>query len=314
MTKYLYCGQTVSSNIAIPELQSVESSKGEISFNVLTPQLQSMDLSWPRYWSSPDGEKIIFYKKEGFLHWLRYPGLADFCILENTKEIYCYPLPETPDQTIRHLLLDQVLPRCLAHQGKLMLHASAVYLESGVLIFVGNSGAGKSTLAGSFHQTGQQVISDDCLWVQEIEGRIFSLPSYEGLRLWEDSMAVLFAASQNTSSVAHYSTKKRISLSGNSKFRKNHQILSIIVLSSPSQTSNLEVRIVPLSIRDAFIEIANGSFQLDSFDYEERAPHMKALGAVATKIPTFRLFMPHDYDTLPLVRQQILKTVLYTPD
>jgi hypothetical protein len=312
LEQYLFCGQTVVSNIAIPELLSVNYDNGDISFSVSSVQRQLKDSFWTRYWLSPEGEKMIFYHKKYHFHWLRFPGLADFRISENAKEISCYPLSELPAETTRHLLLDQVLPRCLAHQGKIMLHASAVTFEQGLILFIGESGAGKSTLAGNFHRAGNPAVSDDCIWVKEYKDQIIAVPSYVGLRLWEDSLQVLFSSNHNTHLIAHYSTKKRVAFNKTDilKFRKGCPVLSVIVLDPPSQTSNPGIRLDPISFREAFIEIANESFQLDSFDRNERSSHMQTLALIATKVPTFRLSMPRDYELLPVVRQKILEIVL----
>lgn len=271
-----------------------------------------MDLLWSHHWLSPGGETLLSYGRQDPYQWLRFRGLADFRISANTKEICCYPLPRVPQETIRHLLLDQVLPRCLAHQGKIMLHASAVRLEQGLLLFIGDSGAGKSTLAGSFHQAGDSAISDDCVWIKESKDQIIALPSYGGLRLWEDSLEILFASEQDSYSMAHYSMKKRVALEGNKvlEYGKGIPILAVIMLSPIHKISALEVILDRLPHRDTFIGILKQTFQLDPMDLERMTRHVQALGRIIPRLPAYRLSMPHDYALLPLVRQKILEAVL----
>ncbi len=55
--------------------------------------------------------------------------------------------------TLQHLLFDQILPRLIAHAGRLVLHASAVGASAGAILFLGGTGQGKSTLAASFGST-----------------------------------------------------------------------------------------------------------------------------------------------------------------
>jgi hypothetical protein len=308
---YLYCGQTVVSNIAIPELSQSNNDKTGLLFSLESPKKRSTEPIWFHHWLSPNGEKLLSYCKQDSYHWLHFPGLADFRISANTKEIFCYPLPEIPVETIRHLLLDQVLPRCLAHRGKIMLHASAVQLEQGLLLFIGDSGTGKSTLAGDFHQAGQPVVSDDCLWVKESKDQIAAVPSYGGLRLWEDSLQVLFSAEQNTYPMAHYTTKKRVPLNESDMlgFGKGIPILAVIMLSPPGQISASEVILDRLSHREAFIAMMKQTFQLNLMDLERMTRHMQALGRIVPRLPAFVLSMPRDYDLLPLVRQKILEKV-----
>jgi len=296
----------------MPELLRAGYDKAGLLFYLEPPQKKSAELLWSHHWKSPSGEKLLSYCKQDSYHWLRFQGLADFRISANVKEIFCYPLPEIPQETIRHLLLDQVLPRCLAHQGKIMLHASAVQLEQGLLLFIGDSGVGKSTLAGDFHQAGQPVVSDDCLWVKENKDQILAVPSYGGLRLWEDSLSVLFAAEQDTHSMAHYSTKKRVPLNENEllRFGRGIPVLAVIVISPPGQTPVSEVILDQLSRREAFIAMMKQTFQLNLMDLERMACHVQALGRIVPRLPSFRLSMPRDYDLLPVVRQKILEAVL----
>ena len=255
---------------------------------------------------------MLAYGRQDSYHWLRFPGFADFCISANAREISCHPLPGIPSETLRHLLLDQVLPRCLAHQGKIMVYASAVQFEQGLLLFIGDSGAGKSTLAGNFHRAGQPAVSDDCLWVKEDKDRIVAVPSYGGLRLWEDSLQALFSAEQDTHSMAHYSSKRRVPLSENDLpgFNNGIPVLAVIMISPPGQTSSSEIILERLAQREAFIALLKQTFQLNLSDLERVARHVEALGRIVPRVPAYRLSMPRDYALLPLVRQKILETVL----
>ena len=312
MLTYLYCSLPVTSNTAVPELPQSNHEEWGLCFTLENAHLQTMEHPWSHHWYSPGDDRILSYCNQDSFHWLRFPTLGDFRISADAKEISCYPLSEVPQDTILHLLLDQVLPRCLAHQGKIMLHASAVRLEQGLILFLGDSGAGKSTLAGDFHQAGHRVISDDCVWVKEYRDQIKAVPSYGGLRLWEDSLEVLFAAEQDTQSMAHYSTKKRVPLTANDTldFGSGIPILAVIVLAPRDQTSASEVILDRLPHREAFIAVMKQTFQLNLMDLERMARHMQALGGIVPRLPAFRLSMPRDYDLLPLVRQKILETVL----
>jgi hypothetical protein len=296
------------SNIVIPELPEWDSEEVELKFSLEYGRQQSRNHFGSADWLSPRGENLPFYSNDNSYHWLRFPALADFRISADTKEVLCYPVPGIPVETIRHLLLDQVLPCCLAYDGKIMLHASAVQLEQGLLVFIGDSGVGKSTLAGNFHQAGSPAISDDCLWVKENEDQIVAVPSYGGLRLWEDSLDVLFASKAETHSMAHYSSKKRVPLNGNHQISSGMPVLAVIVLSKPGVAS--EVTLERLSRREIFFAMLRQAFQLDPTDLERMTRHVQALGRIVPRRPSFRLSMPHEYDLLPLVRQKILEAVL----
>ena len=105
------------------------------------------------------------------------------------RSIGCWAGPGISVETLRHLLLDQVLPRLLAQRGQLVLHAGAVRAGSRAIAFVGETGSGKSTLSGSFHVDGCPVLSDDGLLVTPEAGRALALPTYPSLRLWPEALA-----------------------------------------------------------------------------------------------------------------------------
>ena len=87
-------------------------------------------------------------------------------------------------------------------------------------------------------------------------------------------------------------------------------VLAVIVLSPSVQTRDSKVILNRLSNREAFIAILKQSFQLNFMDLARMTRHVKALGRIIPRLPSFRLSMPHDYDVLPLVRRKILETLL----
>src|SRR5207253_1964784 len=139
-----------------------------------------------------------------------FPELADFRIDAAGRTIRCHPVPGTPLETIRHLFLDQVIPLVLSKRGKLVVHASATLFSEGASAFIGMAGAGKSTLAASLADRGFPLLTDDCLLLEE-KGHEFSvIPSYPGVRLWDEASSALFGQVPFSGPVAHYTQKKRL--------------------------------------------------------------------------------------------------------
>ena len=59
-------------------------------------------------------------------------------------------------------------------------------------VLAGPPGAGKSTLAAAFARFGYAVLSDDVAVLEQLEGALHVQPAYPQLRLWPDSVALLF--------------------------------------------------------------------------------------------------------------------------
>ncbi len=94
------------------------------------------------------------------------------------------------DDLLRHLILDQMVPRIIAAQGGLCLHGSAVEQRGSAFLFTGPSGSGKSTLANYLAQTGSRFVSDDCLYIDPVNNLIF--PGSPVSRLNSDSTGLLY--------------------------------------------------------------------------------------------------------------------------
>jgi hypothetical protein len=269
-------------------------------------------VTWHHHWTSGNLVTVSYGRRDSD-HWLRFPGLADFRISANAQNIYCHPFPDIPLNTIRHLLLDQVLPRCMAHQGRVMLHASAIRTRKGTILFPGSSGSGKSTLAGYFHQSGDPAISDDCVLLLKEQDRVQAIPNYGGVRLWKDSQDFLFQPDQKTLDVAHYTTKQRVSLlsQATGDFEQDNSVLAVIFLPSPAPNSNdAELKITPLSMRDGYIEMLKQSYHLDVTDSNKISLNTQNLARIIRGIPLLQLKMPRDYKSLPIARRLILESVL----
>ena len=311
MNHYSYCERLLRSNIRIPELYEIFlENKTPLSF-VLEKSVEKLIYpDWKHSWPA-NGTPHLHYGQQDSIHILHFPKLADFKISPDSNSIHCFPRLNIPEQTIRHLLLDQVLPRCLAHQGHMILHASAVLVEKGLILFVGPSGAGKSTIAGYFHRSGHPAVSDDCMFLAETKNHVTAIPCYGGMRLWEDSREFLFPDARDTFEMAHYSSKQRIALTDqDDKKPKNNRIAAIIFLSPTIEYQQEKpVQLNPVPLRAGYMELLKQTYQLDVTDLESLVRHAKGLGNVIQKIPLFQLSMPHDYTLLQTARNLIIDKI-----
>jgi hypothetical protein len=212
-------------------------------------------------------------------------------------------------ETIRHLLLDQVIPLVLSVRGRLVLHASAVVVPRGAIAFLGETGQGKSTLSGSFVTQGFPLVTDDCLLLQEAGEHLFGHPSYPGLRLWPDSVAALFGQGTRLCHVAHYTEKKRLGPdNGPLPFCADPAPLQrVYVLAPYEETEDTKaITFAPLSPREAFMELVKHTYRLDIIAQERLNEEFECVARVVALLPLCRLAFPQDLSLLPTVREAIL--------
>ncbi len=309
MPWFAVCDVVVESGVPFPELPLVDGNHADLWFELRdSGPLLAETCEWFHRWESPGGETWLLLGKRTRDYLLRFPDLADFLVSASGKNICCCPHAETPAETVRHLFLDQVLPLVLSQRGRVVLHASAVAAPEGAIAFLGATGAGKSTLAGSFCRFGWPLLTDDCFLLREQAGRIVVVPSYPGLRLWEDSLAGLDWKDAALAPSAHYTEKRRIQADRGSLAvcRAAVPLAKIFVLEPPAPGGTQPLSITALRPSEALIELVQRSYCLDITDRERIREQFELLGRVAASAPVARLRFPRDYSRLAAVREAIL--------
>ena len=240
---------------------------------------------------------------------LRFPDLADFEVSAAGDRVTCRPTKGLPRTTLRHLLLDQVLPLVLSQSGHFVLHASAVHLnEFGTVAFVGRAGSGKSTLAGALGVRGCSVASDDCLVVADIGSAPMVVPGYPGLRLWRDSARALGLAREQRKEVAHYTVKARVR-SKDVRFRVRPSPLKAIFVLGQRRARGSLPRVRALSPRDRLISLAPYVYLMDVEDRDQLSRMFSQLATLATSVPVCRLHVTDDRRALLRMAGWVIEVV-----
>lgn len=256
---------------------------------------------WCHHWR--DGEDVVLsLARQGADYWLRFPDLADFRLQMAPHRILVAAEPGTDATTLEHLLVDQVLPRLLAQQGHLLVHASALAIAGRHALFLGPSGGGKSTLAGLLQHAGHAVLSDDCVQLEPDGERFKAIPTYPSLRLYADSIEEVFPQPIESTPVASYSDKRRIPVAFSGGDGTGVPVDALYLLGDPTEAGET-IRIAPLRPAQACEALLRHSFRLDLGDRAATASHFTRCSAVARAVPAFHLDYPRDFALRdPLVR------------
>jgi len=313
---YLYdvYGLTISSDIAIPELRKPSGQEGraQVALALSAPVQQFEPISnWLVSTASPSGAPWLSWTKFKGGYLLRFHDLADFVVDSEGHHISCVAgASGISAATVRHLVIDHVLPRVLNLRGHDALHATAIVIDDRLCAFVAEAGTGKSTLAASFHVAGYPAFCDDCLVLRDTHP-LTALPAYPGVRLWEASFQALGGDTAALGTpVAQYTAKTR-QLGGSEGFRAEPLPLRRIYLlerdgQSPSTAQALPT-IESLRPADALPALMAATFPLDITDHAMLARHFRLLSRVAAELPIRRLTIPTDFTALPVVRSLILE-------
>ncbi len=215
---------------------------------------------------------------------------------------------DLPQLSVDHFLADQVLPRLLAHEGALVVHAGAVKVGSSAIMVLGHSGRGKSTLTASFDRSGNSLLGDDAMILSIAERKPTVCAVYPSLRLFPDSIDALMAGESTAGPVSHYSTKQRIDVPLNCNAATAQLPVAAMFMLAPS-FSDQQISIRPLTLAACCMMLVESSFSLDPSDVEQARRRLADASAVARAVPAFEIAYPRDYARLADVRQAILDQV-----
>lgn len=315
--RYRVYGLLLTSEMALPELTSAAGAEPKASADLRIRLARHGEAfpspsQWLMSWTLPTGERWLSVAKDAGGYLLQFPELADFSVDADGREIVCLPEPELPPHTMRHLLLDQVLPLVLTIHGRKALHASAVLTPRGVCAFTGPTGTGKSTLAASLLRTGYPVLSDDCLVLEAKDGQVLATPAYPGLRLREDALNALCDDFGHLRSVAHYTSKRRLIPDGQGSYLLGQAlpVARIYSLVRPTEGEAeggiVAPRIQRLSPQESLVELLPFLFHLAVTDRAMLARHFEFLDQVVSHVPVQRLWVPSSFTSLLAVHEAIL--------
>jgi hypothetical protein len=299
---YRYAGHRLASALPLPELPCLPA--GEPDFFVeafdstVIPAAGSVD--WQHNFTDSRGAHAFRCFRVGDAYGFDFPCVAQAWVTADNR-IALSPSFESSPESLRHVLLDQVLPRVLAQRGHLVMHGAAVHTPQGrTLLMLGDSGAGKSTLAAAFANAGAEVLSDDGVLLDLAHRGTRAVACYSGLRLWPDSLSTVLAERADESTpMSHYNDKRRLMQPISSDAR--HAIDAVLLLQQPSDA----IVLAPVAAQAACMALVANAFQLDLGDHGNLRRLLAHAAEAVRRVPVLTLAYPRDYALLPDVVQRI---------
>jgi len=268
-------------------------------------------------WFTYSGQSVCWCERRNDEYLYVFPRHARYHVAADGV-ITCLPQAGTRPQMLRHLLLNQIIPRYLATHGRLVLHASAVTLENGHSVaFLGNTGFGKSTLAASFYRHGADLIDDDTILLQPGDDGVTAIGGYAGIRLFPDSMHAVFDEAGEFSRYTPYSDKQQLLLQrelGGPQARPR-VLDALFLLDDPGdERRKIEpgapVCIEPVPGGTAMMAMIYCAFALDPADQRLIVRNFRNIGqSISERLDLYSLRYPRDHARLPEVRRAVMERV-----
>jgi hypothetical protein len=313
--RYKAYGLAILADAEMPELPPIRdlSDAALIRVNVTLrgdPRAIAEPAQWINIAAYPEGTPWLKSAKISGGYLLRFPDLADFIVSADGRTVECVQSEgQVIEVTLRHLVIDHVMPRVLNLLGVEALHATAVVAPAGACAFIGDAGTGKSTLAASFHLVGLPVLCDDCLVLRDDrrgDGGILAMPAYPGVRLWDDSFAALVHDAEPGLPVAHYTSKTRLVGDAAGFAATPQPLVRIYFLRRIEAGADSVPAVARIAPAEAFPELIGASFPLDLGDAAMLTRHFLMISHVAASVALRRLIIPTDFGALEAVRAAVI--------
>ncbi len=303
---YRFFNVTLGSQFPLPELCDYQKSTPSISVRQIHSARVAPGEFETRYeWRNEQGRLLCRCGRQDGSYLLHLPSQANFYVGVDGN-IDCLAFPGTGSGLLRQLLLNQVLPRYLAHSGELMLHASAVTLPGGSTVaFLGESGYGKSTLASYCQLQGGQIIDDDCILLRTDSRGVNVIGGVPTLRLYPDSLTALGHDSAGFAVCSDGSSKRQMRLTGRATPAPVARRLdALFLLRAPSGSTAVGVE--RAGGQAGMMSILGSAFNLDPTDPQTLSGTFGGVARMLEQgLPVYHLHYPRAHAALPRVLEAL---------
>lgn len=288
MHKYTAYSLGICSALPLPELQPAD-----LEVDVVI-QIGKLDAS-PLNTDTASDFQITF--QEAYLFWKE---VGTFLVRDG-KEIIVDPLPGVEEQIVRLPLLGAVLAVLLHQRGFLVLHASAVAINGGVVAFIGEKGWGKSTMAATLYARGHELMADDVVALDfgSTNPRVF--PGFPQLKLWPEAASTL-GDDPRTLPQIHSRVEKRARRATDRFAQEALPLRRIYVLAGGPNPA-----IKVLQPQDAILQLISNSYMArfgkQLLQGVGACLHLRQCTSLIKDVPIYRLERPHSLPLLPTIAQ-----------
>jgi hypothetical protein len=203
-------------------------------------------------------------------------------------------------------LLGPVLGLVLRLRGVTTLHASVVDVGDRAIALVGPAAAGKSTTAAAFSAMGYPVMADDIAALFEQAGMPYVQPGYPQLRLWPESVALLYGSADALPRLTPTWDKRALDLTKNGcRFQRRPLPLAAIYVLA-GRSSDPEPHIEELQGRQTLLTLLANTYVGYLLDAAMRGQEFEILGRLVLSVPVRRVVSPANPTDLSRLCHRIL--------
>lgn len=236
----------------------------------------------------------VWRVSNGDYYRLLYGDGTEFLVDRAGSEVWAtWPASLTLEDTATYLL-GPILGFVLRLRGVTCLHASAVAVGDRAIALVGPAHAGKSTAAAVFGRMGHPVLGDDVAALVEREGTLHVQPAYPQLRLWPESVSLLYGSADALPRLTPTWDKRALDLTRNGyRFQQQPLPLAAIYVLG-DRSPDAEPRVEGLQGREMLRTLLANTYVGYLLDATIWKREFAALGRLVSSVPVRRVVAPAD--------------------
>jgi hypothetical protein len=291
--------------MALTELDPCELSEPDLDIRTGRFASPTGALGWSTSFFDDGTERGAVAEVDGTI-WFRFLGeLLCRCTRPSQVRPWMLTIAEDVDlplETLRHLVIDEIIPMLLASDGSPVLHGAAVAVDHRAVVFLGDSGMGKSTLSIALAQRGAALLSDDCIVLDRSAGQFLAQPSYPSVRVWDSAARQLFGDERVGEPFVHYTEKRRYR-DGLRFASAPEPVTAVGVLHYEWGADSVSVEPIRGHAASAAVVGAARTLPLG----KQKLTTIESLLDLSERVPVVKVTLPDDISRLPHVASELVK-------
>jgi len=235
--------------------------------------------------------------------WFDVPGIARFRV-DDGHDIRVDPYPEADEKSIVLFLLGSALGAVLHQRGFLVLHANAVRVGDGVVLFAGASGVGKSTAAAAMLERGHQVLAADVTAINDSGEFAAGIPR---LKSWQDVLGKMDTSLEGLERIRLQIDKYHLPMPVQ-EFGQPLAVRAIYILNTANEMKPGHFELKHLEGKNKFIVLKRQTYRshfMQGMGLKSR--HLKLCATLAQRTPIARIVRPSSRFNAPQLAERVLK-------
>jgi hypothetical protein len=294
---YMAYGLGIRSELPLPEL-TTNGKKWDVAIRLGRVKNPFSKIRGPGGWEIASPEKAYFI----------WENVGTFMV-KGGKEIIIDPARGVAAEVLRLIILGQAMAVLLHQRGYLILHASAIEVEGGVVAFLGASGSGKSAMIAALNSLGYGLVADDVVAVDmDNTGEPLVFSAMPQIKLWPETAAIFGDGPEELPRV-HPQLEKR-ALRRIPGFKQTCYPLRLLYVIAEGTRTDPEFEPIPL--QEALLELVRYSYILNLWEDAGGDPkHFYQCGKLVSLVPIHRLKRKRCLADLRNLASLVEKDIIY---